>query len=46
VVDVTWDGSHCIELTYKDTASHLGSELLYLERAAYPACEVHNEMQT
>ena len=32
VVDVAWYGSNCIELTYKDAAGHLGSELLYRER--------------
>ena len=32
VVDVTWYGSNCIELTYKDAAGHLGSELLYRDR--------------
>lgn len=32
VVDVNWHGSSVIELTYKDTAGRLGSELLYRHR--------------
>jgi hypothetical protein len=31
VVDVRWIGSNTIELTYKDTAGRLGSELVYRE---------------
>jgi SNF2 family DNA or RNA helicase len=38
VVDVTWYGSNCVELTYKDAAGHLGSELLYRDRE--PTLEV------
>ncbi len=32
VVDVTWHGSSVVELTYKDAAGRLGSELLYRHR--------------
>jgi superfamily II DNA or RNA helicase len=32
VVDVAWHGSNVIELTYKDPAGRLGSELLYRDR--------------
>src|SRR5438128_6263509 len=32
VVDVTWHGSNVAELTYKDPAGRLGSELLYRDR--------------
>jgi hypothetical protein len=32
VVDVAWHGSSVAELTYKDAAGHLGSELLYRDR--------------
>ena len=32
VVDTAWYGSGCVELTYKDAAGHLGSELLYRDR--------------
>jgi hypothetical protein len=38
VVDIAWYGSNCIELTYKDAAGHLGSELLYRDRE--PALEI------
>src|SRR5438094_700068 len=38
VVDVAWYGSSCIELTYKDAAGRLGSELLYRDRE--PALEI------
>jgi len=31
-VDVKWFGSACIELTYKDSAGRLGSELIYRDR--------------
>ena len=32
VVDATWHGSSVVELTYKDAAGRLGSELLYRDR--------------
>ncbi|MBV8053895.1 MAG: hypothetical protein JO071_01500, partial [Deltaproteobacteria bacterium] len=32
VVDVAWHGSNVVELTYKDQAGRLGSELLYRDR--------------
>ena len=32
VVDVKWIGNAAIELTYKDTAGHLGNELIYRDR--------------
>src|SRR5260370_39054728 len=32
VVDVRWHGSAVVELTYKDSAGRLGSELLYRDR--------------
>jgi hypothetical protein len=38
VVDVQWHGSAVVELTYKDAAGRLGSELLYRDRE--PALEV------
>src|SRR5437660_642920 len=38
VVDVRWHGSAVVELTYKDAAGRLGSELLYRDRE--PTIEV------
>jgi len=38
VVDVTWHGRTAVELTYKDAAGHLGSELLY--RDSEPILEI------
>lgn len=38
VVDVHWHGSNVAELTYKDSAGRLGSELLYRDRE--PALDV------
>ena len=38
VVDVAWHGSNVVELTYKDSAGRLGSELLYRDRE--PTLEV------
>jgi len=38
VVDVAWHGSGCVELTYKDAAGRLGSELLYRDRE--PSLEI------
>src|SRR4051812_24036659 len=32
VVDVTWYGSAALEITYKDSAGKLGSEILYRDR--------------
>ena len=32
VVDVKWVGSVAVELTYKDSAGHLGNELIYRDR--------------
>jgi SNF2 family DNA or RNA helicase len=34
VVDAEWHGSSAVELTYKDTAGRLGTELLYRDREA------------
>src|SRR5438093_8527219 len=34
VVDVAWHGTTAIELTYKDAAGRLGSELLFRDREA------------
>jgi hypothetical protein len=38
VVDIAWHGSNVIELTYKDAAGRLGSELLCRDRE--PTLEV------
>jgi SNF2 family DNA or RNA helicase len=38
VIDVKWHGSSVVELTYKDAAGKLGSELLYRDRE--PSLEV------
>ncbi len=38
VVDVKWHGSNVVELTYKDSAGRLGSELIYRDRE--PTIEV------
>ncbi|NLG85867.1 MAG: hypothetical protein GX489_01395, partial [Firmicutes bacterium] len=41
VIDVKWYGESVIDLTYKDAAGHLGSQLLY--RAQEPTLEIVTE---